>query len=918
MTLSKVRPHPILTTRSELLTLLDSAIYTGSLRFARQISLMWLAHFPGDLPVRLKFGQLLLNAGQKDQAVQHLTDLCLADPEFIDGWKMLSDALEKVSRNPADSKNAFYIADCQSAIHSLGENIKASAPLPSWAEGVRHARQALAFGEVANAEEYIHQVLVVDPLPALVAVTHLHILRASELPSQAIQNLSDFYRQRFPSTVAPTYFLAESLMDSGESDRAVSLLHQGASQDVTKQVATRIWGANNPYADIWTDRLEAPIDIPVPADVAALFGRNRLPQQASPTTYQFTHDPGETENTRKLDEKYTNRGNKKATPAVIQLGEPERRVTAAASGIMVTQNESTIPESLLSIQGELEKVASRLKKRSLSQKDGRFPVYVTFTTRQGLENHYPPDQVAKVHDGMIRVTKSISSRKDWGAVLVYADDSECMSSYNLNPVSADDPWSLKLALADIDAFLMKHGEMIGAVLIVGGPEVVPYHHLPNPVDDVDVEVPSDNPYTTRDENYFVPEWPVGRLPGGVGKDAALLINGLNRIAEHHKKKVQKKNWIQRLWGWLRLRNIFSSGRKKSSWGYTAAIWRRASLSVFRPIGAPHTMLVSPPVQANEDQDGRKNGGFPIARMGYFNLHGLQDSSNWYGQRDPSEPADLPDYPIALRPQDVVNSGKAPSVIFSEACYGAHISGKNIDEALALKFLDSGSQTVVGSTCTSYGSISTPLIAADLLGHAFWKFLREGLLAGEALRRAKIHLAKEMHRRQGYLDGEDQKTLISFLLFGDPLAQFSNLSAQSKMVMRALHPPASVNTVCDRNGTCHVDGPGESHSLQGNPPIPSKTLAQVKTIVEQYLPGMQDANIQYSRTKARCSGEGHSCPTSNNHNISKSHELPSHNVVTLSKHVEKTISSSGAIQTHHHFARLTIDDSGKVVKMAVSR
>jgi hypothetical protein len=373
-------------------------------------------------------------------------------------------------------------------------------------------------------------------------------------------------------------------MDSGESDKAVSLLHQGASQDVTKQVATRIWGANFPYADIWTDRLEAPINIPVPADVAALFGRNRLPQQASPTTYQFTHNPGETENTRKLDEKYTNRENKKATPAVIQLGEPERRVTAAASGIMVTQNESAIPESLLSIQGELEKVATRLKKRSLSQKDGRFPVYVTFTTRQGLENHYPPDQVAKVHDGMIRVTKSISSRKDWGAVLVYADDPECMSSYNLNPVSADDPWSLKLALADIDAFLMKHGEMIGAVLIVGGPEIIPYHHLPNPVDDVDVEVPSDNPYTTRDENYFVPEWPVGRLPGGVGKDAALLISSLNRIAEHHKKKVQKKNWIQRLWGWLRLRKIYSSGRKKSSWGYTAAIWRRASLSVFRPIG----------------------------------------------------------------------------------------------------------------------------------------------------------------------------------------------------------------------------------------------------------------------------------------------------------------------------------------------
>ena len=51
--------------------------------------------------------------------------------------------------------------------------------------------------------------------------------------------------------------------------------------------------------------------------------------------------------------------------------------------------------------------------------------------------------------------------------------------------------------------LAKHGEMIGALLIVGGPDIIPFHNLPNPVDDLDMEVPSDNPYGTRDENYFI-------------------------------------------------------------------------------------------------------------------------------------------------------------------------------------------------------------------------------------------------------------------------------------------------------------------------------------------------------------------------------------------------------------------------------
>jgi hypothetical protein len=55
-----------------------------------------------------------------------------------------------------------------------------------------------------------------------------------------------------------------------------------------------------------------------------------------------------------------------------------------------------------------------------------------------------------------------------------------------------DPWKLKLALADLDQALSKKGAMIGALLIVGGPDVVPFHKLPNPTDDMDREVYSDN------------------------------------------------------------------------------------------------------------------------------------------------------------------------------------------------------------------------------------------------------------------------------------------------------------------------------------------------------------------------------------------------------------------------------------------
>ncbi len=909
---------PSLTSRSNFITLLDAAIYAGSLRFARQITLTWLAYFPGDLPVRLKYGRILLNSGQIDQAIQHLNELCQADPEFLDAWLLLAKAIQGRTSSSASSEQAFAIADCQSAIQALGGSGAASAPLPSWSNNVLLCRQALAQNDIEGAEEYIHQVLVVDPMPPLISVTHLEVMKASDLPSIAVQNLSDFYHQRFPTTIHPLLYLADSLMDSREPERAVALLHQSASLDVTAQVVQRVWGLDHPYRNLWPERLEAPINIPIPSDVAALFGMNRLPQQASQSAFipkQSATDQIISTNGIELPR---DRGPGVITPAVIQLGEPTQRIPSAIEAGILNSDRETIPESLLAIQAELDKVAAMLNKQPLAQKDGRYPIYIIFTTRSGLENQYGSDQFERLDVEMKRVARSVSSRQDWSAVLVYADDPDCMAKFGLNPTSPQDPWALKLILADLDKYFGRQGEMIGALLIVGGPEVVPYHNLPNPVDDIDLEVPSDNPYATRDENYFVPEWPVGRLPGGHQKDASLLIKSLQHIASQHANQIQRKNWLQRLWEGLWIRRIFSSNGKKSSWGYTAAIWRRASLSVFRPIGAPHTMFVSPPVQADNNA-GNKNGElFPSARLGYFNLHGLQDSSNWYGQRDPSEPTDFPDYPIALRPQDVINDGHAPKVVFSEACYGVHIQEKEIDDALALKFLDSGSQTVVGSTCTSYGSISTPLIAADLLGQAFWKFLQENIPAGEALRRAKIFLAKEMHRRQGYLDGEDQKTLISFVLFGDPLAQLSGSADRSNIIMRSKKSPTYVNTVCDKYGNCRHVSENEPHPLQEDPPIPSKTLAQVKIIVEEYLPGMRDANIQYTRSHATCSGDGHSCPTSLNGSKTTSQKIPENNVVTLSKRVEKSNSQSGTIQTHHHFARVTIDDKGKILKLAVSR
>jgi hypothetical protein len=577
-----------------------------------------------------------------------------------------------------------------------------------------------------------------------------------------------------------------------------------------------------------------------------------------------------------------------------------------------------IPETLRSVQEELERVAASLKREKLARADGRFPVYVILTTHAGLERQYGIQGASEILENLARLRVAVAAQREWGAILFVVDDPDNMATLSLEPAQADDPWSIKLALTDLDSVLAHQGEMIGALLIVGGPEIVPFHHLPNPVDDADLDVPSDNPYTTRDENYFIPEWPIGRLPGGTSPDPQHLIELIRQVRLRYPTPARPNLWYRRWWCALRSR-LSRRIHQRPSWGYTAAVWRRASLSVFRPIGDPGAMYISPPVQVvDEDPRSQRDPLLPAARLGYFNLHGLQDASEWYGQRDPTEPDDLPDYPVALRPQDVVNGGRAPLVVFSEACYGANIFKKNIEQALALKFLASGSQVVVGSTCTAYGSITTPLIAGDLLGHSFWRYLREGFPAGEALRRAKIHVAREMHRRQGYLDGEDQKTLVSFVLYGDPLALVSDPSPRSRRILRPLHSPAAVKTVCDRQSSSPSMPSTVAHTLQDPPPIASDTLDEIKQFVQQYLPGMMDARMSYAQAHLGCSGEGHTCPSAHLNAKTRIAQPIDRSVVTLSKQVAASNGIVNPGHLHQHYARLTLDSHGKVVKAAVSR
>jgi tetratricopeptide (TPR) repeat protein len=906
--------------REVLLTLLDGAVNSGDLRYTRRLCTSWLAIYPGDLQVSLLYARAFLldqSASIRAQAIPILEEICKADPEFLEA----QETLAKASSQAGTQAQAM----ARSCAHALAAASTSSGlrndSVPAWSKSTHEARVALKavragdYQQIDKAEHFIHKALVENPDTPLAAVTHLRLLESKvSMPKQAIRSLAKIYHDKWPDCLQFQLSLAHSLMESGEANQAVEMLHQAVSRDITGQVARRMWGEQHPYALLWPVYLSAtntspnsPQNIPIPAGVAARLKGNQNPPSIPASNTPAAHlSP-------------TSRDPNGFEAVEVAPAKPELDAQTATE-----QAISRLSESSQNVQNELERMAGELKRPHLAHADGRFPVYIIFTTLGGLRGQYPAQSIQEIDARLKKLAGTIHGRRInqefWGARLFYADDPACTQPLGLSPAPYTDAWKLKLIIGELDTALAKRGERIGAVLIVGGPEIVPFHNLPNPVEDADVEVASDNPYATKDNNYFISDWPVGRVSGGSGTDASRLLAMIHEITARYDQNASRPAWLQRLMRYFH--ELFQAGlsKKLSSFGYTAAVWRRASLSVFRSIGNSSDLLISPPVHACEDPtlgcaDHVITVGncppsecllLPDTQLAYFNLHGVPDASEWYGQSDPTLPEVGPEFPVAMRPQDIRNSGSAPRLVFTEACYGANIIGKQVEDAIALKFLASGTQAVIGSTCISYGSLSTPLSSADLLGRAFWSLLQEGFTTGEAFRRSKIQLTREMNQRQGFLDAEDQKTLISFVLFGDPLAQPFNTRVSPKVTPHLSDDVIQVPTVCEKS--CEGEA-GSSVSLE--------TISHLKTIVAQYLPGMNDATISLSHEHQTCSnlcttcGCGKQCQFAQANAKTPGSQKPQRRVVTLSKNFER------AERVHKQYARLTLDEHNKIIKMVVS-
>ncbi len=826
--------------RIEYEKLIAAGLKNGEYTFVETIVSAWLNSFPSDLPSELHLARVLNLQKKRDEAIKHITQILMRDPEFIDAYRLMSELGGNVDNRAV--KSFLYI---------LGGTTADISTIYPWAVTLRAVRMSIRKNDLDNTEKMLNNLLDKEAENPLVAIAHSLFIKLKQNPLNSLTIIQG-YHQKWPECLQFSIMLAELLMKKGKEPEAIDLLHKCVSFDPSGQVVRRLLGEKHEFISLWVHEQTIILDTQIPSSVAVSLNWNKLSAGNKPIGFASE------KNGYKSREHYLDNEAK----------------------------NQDIPKG------------NKHKRKSVWS-----PVYVILSTRTGLENKYGKRTAEIIIEELTELSKVVNRKKHWSSIVFMPDDSKRTNIEEVEQINSIDPWKIKLSLNDLDKQLKKQSMMIGAVIIVGGHEIVPFHKLPNPTDDSDDGVLSDNPYSTSSGNYLVPEWPVGRLPDEAGKDAGLLLEQIRHIITFHQNTLKNKNLLDHIISTLLdkteirrfLRDIISPPK---NFGYSAAVWRRSSLSAFRPIGSGASLRITPPY-LSETIDVEN---LMKSKCAFFNLHGLSNTPEWYGQRDFSEEPKGPDFPVAISTKEIIKYRNNVDLTFSEACYGGYVINKKIDDSIALKLIAIGSQGLVASTCIAYGSVFPPLIGADLLASIFWKYNKDGYSFGESLMQAKINLVKVMGQRQGYLDGEDQKTLASFVLYGDPLGYLEENIYLEKQMPISKEQYRFFETYSDQDGY-----------VSNSPRLSNKIISDINQVVESYIPNLDNADIKIRELQIRMdkiirAGEG----KNGGRELEGSDGLKTRTQITYSQKLK------AARMVHEQFARVTLDESGKVIKLAVSR
>jgi hypothetical protein len=409
---------------------------------------------------------------------------------------------------------------------------------------------------------------------------------------------------------------------------------------------------------------------------------------------------------------------------------------------------------------------------------------VLLVSRARLQRRYGARGLARIMQAVAGLVRALGT----GLVqTLCVDDEKSMAPLGLEPVSATNPAKLERLVGEYEA-LHAAGEPV-AVWLLGDHELVPPFVLENPASDCDAYLVTDVPYSGLGPGGVELRRPVARIIGEPAHDESGLLGAIHRLNAY-----ASSPW-----------HVLASRARIAS-GYSALVWRQAARVACQPVIPPEELRLSPPLCRSTYHELRRVGAW----VRYFNLHGKQDGRVWYGQVDELLRGRSEQFPAAVTAQDVTTADAANCLVLTEACYGATLRKGSI----ARKFLRHGA-TVIGSTAMSYGALEPPLVGADLLSQLLLQGLSRGLRADEALLRAQRLFVATVAREQGFLDAEDRKTVLTFVLLGNPLFRLAECTPREETPETG-EPgavPLQTRATCSRSYSIHAVPHGLREELE---------------------------------------------------------------------------------------------------------
>ena len=330
------------------------------------------------------------------------------------------------------------------------------------------------------------------------------------------------------------------------------------------------------------------------------------------------------------------------------------------------------------------------------------------------------------------------------------DDPKAMKAFKVPAITG--PLTASKVKRTLDALVSRLSP--DYIVVLGAHDVIPLFLVPNPSGDAtgddDDEVPTDNPYAcstpfakNKRTTYLVPDRVLGRIPDLPGSsDPSWLVDSLDHATTWTSRPLSAytKSLLVCCDSWR------GSGREcASTLGFDAG-----------------ELLITPPTLDGSPLTRKRHGRL----LHMIKCHGTPKDSAFYGERQGK-------FPEALRSPSLLGRTKRDAVVGAMCCYGASLFDPADPAALKPNelpipsvYLKQGAHGFLGSTTIAWVGPDT-MMCADWVVSAFLKSAVTGSSLGRAALEAKQDFLRWLQQQGVQPDVADEKTLMQFVLLGDP-------------------------------------------------------------------------------------------------------------------------------------------------------